>query len=82
MVRTLFSGSSGSNFTSRLVEHLCNGYIPVEGEKDELNARFKQLYIAYGTVGMLQEWVNEDMPISSEVLAEKMYSVSRKISAK
>ena len=79
-VRILFSGSSGSSFTARLVDHLCNGYIPVNGDDDELTAGFRRLYIANGTVGMLREWVNEDTPISSEKLAEMMYSLSRRIS--
>jgi len=79
-IRTLFSDSSGSSFTSRLVDHLCNGYIFIEDNSDELTARFKSLYIANGTVGMLKEWVNEDSPISSETLAEMMYSISRTIS--
>lgn len=79
-VRTLFNDSSGCSFTTRLVDHLCNGYIPVRGNDDELTAGFKRLYIANGTVGMLREWVNKDAPISSEKLAEMMYSLSRRIS--
>ena len=79
-VRTLFSGSSGSGFTERLVDHLCNGYTRIDDNTDELTARFRRLYIANGTVGMLREWVNEDAPISSEKLADMMYSLSRRIS--
>lgn len=79
-LRTLFSGSSGSSFTERLVEHLCNGYVYVDESGDELTDRLKCLYIANGTVGMLREWVSRDSSISSEALAEMMYSLSRKIS--
>ena len=78
-IQTLFNGSSGSSFTEHLVEHLCNGYIPVDDNTDELTVRFKRLYIANGTVGMLREWVNEDSPVSSERLAELMYYLSRRI---
>ena len=80
MIQTLFNESSGNNFTARLVDHLCNGYIPVDGEIDELTANYKRLYIAHGTVGMLREWVNEDCFVSSETIAEMMYSLSRRIS--
>lgn len=78
-IRTLFNGSSGSSFTAHLVDHLCKGYIPVDENTDELTARFKRLYIANGTVGMLREWVNEDTPVSSEKLADLMYYLSRRI---
>ena len=80
-IRTLFSGSSGSGFAERLVDHLlCNGYVYVDESTDELTDRFKCLYIAYGAAGMLREWVSADSSVSSEKLAEMMYSLSRKIS--
>lgn len=79
-VQILFSESVGNDFTTRLVNHLCKGYIPVEESDDELTARFKQLYIANGTVGMLCEWINADFPVSSEKISEMMYAFSRRIS--
>ena len=79
-IRTLFSGSSGSSFTERLVDHLCDGYVYVDETADELTDRFSCLYIANGTVGMLREWVSSESSVSSEKLAEMMYSLSRKIS--
>ena len=78
-VRILFSDSANSSFSSRLVEHLCSGYIPVDGADDEWSTRYIQLYIANGTVGMLREWVNEDFSLSSRRIAEMMYFLSRKL---
>lgn len=78
-IRTLFSGSSGSSFAERLVDHLCSGYVYVDEAADGLTGRFKCLYIANGTVGMLREWVSVDTSVSSEELAELMYSLSRRI---
>jgi len=63
-----------------MVDRLCHGYIPVGENPDELTARFTQLYIANGTVGMLREWVNEDFPLSGQEIAEMMYTLSRRIS--
>ena len=63
-----------------MVDRLCHGYIPVGESPDELTARFTQLYIANGTVGMLREWVNEGFPLSSQEIAEIMYTLSRRIS--
>ena len=51
----------------------------VYGQVDEQYARFIQLYIANGTVGMLREWINADFPFSSRKIAEMMYFLSRKI---
>ena len=79
-IRILFNEPYGSSFTSRMVDHLLNGYILVNDNMDELTARFTRLYIANGTVGMLREWINSDFPISSEKIAEMMYSTSNKIS--
>ena len=79
-IRILFNESSGSNFAVRLVAHLCNGYVPVDGNSDDLTAHFTQLYIANGTVGMMREWVNSDFPVSSEKIAEMMYTLSRRVS--
>ena len=79
-IRILVNEPYGSSFTTRMVEHLLNGYILVDDSMDELTARFTQLYIANGTIGMLREWVNSDFPVSSEKIAEMMYSTSRKIS--
>ena len=76
----LFQSSSGSSFAAQMVEHLCNGYIPVGEHPDELSSRFTQLYIANGTVGMLREWVNEGFPLSSREIAEMMYTLSRRVS--
>ena len=59
-----------------MVKRLLDGYIPVDMNTDELTARFKQLYIANGTVGLMREWINSDFPISSMKLAEMMYSIS------
>ena len=79
-VQILFNSSSGSNFAAQMVNHLCNGYIPVGEDPDDLTSRFTQLYIANGTVGMLREWVNEDFPLNSREIAEMMYNLSRRIS--
>ena len=78
--RILFNDSSGNSFTARLVEFLCNGYVPIGDEADELSSRFIRVYIANGTVGMMREWVNTDFRISSQDLAEMMYFLSKKIS--
>ncbi len=78
-IRILFSESADNSFSSRLVEHLCSGYIPVGKDLDPLSNRFLQLYIANGTVGMLREWVNQGFPISSRKIAEMMYFLSRKL---
>ncbi|MBR2547554.1 MAG: TetR/AcrR family transcriptional regulator C-terminal domain-containing protein [Eubacterium sp.] len=78
-VQTLFNETNGSSFTSRLVDHLMNGYVPVDENSDDLTAHFKQLYIANGTVGMLREWIRSDFPMSSEAIADMMYTISRRI---
>lgn len=78
-IRVLFSKSYGNNFTTRMVEHLIDGYVPVYNDTEELPARFTQLYIANGAVGMMREWVNSDFPVSSEKIAEMMYSFSVRI---
>ena len=78
--RVLFSGSSGSSFASRLVEFLCDGYVLIGDETDEITSRFKSIYIANGTVGMMREWVNADFPVSSQKIAEMMYFYSKKLS--
>ena len=75
----LFSENAGNCFTSRLVEFLCSGYVPVDENTDELNERLTQLYIANGTVGMMREWVNSGFPVSSRKIAEMMYFLSRKL---
>ena len=59
----------------RMTKHI----IPVEEGTDELTARLIQLYIANGTVGMMREWINADLPVSSGKIAEMMYSLSRRI---
>ena len=76
----LFNDSSGNSFTARLVEYLCNGYVPLSNDTDEQSSRFIRIYIANGTVGMLREWVNTGFRISSKDLAEMMYFLSKKIS--
>lgn len=78
-VRTLFSESADNAFSSRLVEHLCSGYIPVGEGRDETTTRLLQRYIANGTVGMLREWVNSDFSLSSRKIAEMMYFLSKKV---
>lgn len=78
--RILFSGSSDSSFSARMVEFLCSGYIPVSNDADEITARFIRLYIANGTVGMMREWINAGFPVSSHRIAEMMYFLSRKVS--
>ena len=79
-IQTLFSESYGSNFTARLVDFLCNGYVPVDENTDELTTNFKRQYIANGTVGMLRKWVRDDFPLNSTEIAEMMYTLSRGIS--
>ena len=78
-VRVLFNENNGSGFTSRLVDHIMNGYVPVDENSDDLTAHFKQLYIANGTVGMLCEWIRSDFPMSSETIADMMYNISKRI---
>ena len=75
----LFSESSGNSFTARLVEFLCNGYVPVSDDTDALSSRFASVYIANGTVGMMREWVKADFPVSSQTIAEIMYFYSKKL---
>ena len=79
--QVLFDDSSGSIFAKRLVELLCSSYIPVPQDMDEQSARFLRLYITSGTVGMFREWINEDFPVSSEEIAEMMYSYSVKVNS-
>ena len=79
--RILFSGSADSSFSSRMVEFLCSGFIPVNAEADETAARFIRLYIANGTVGMLREWINEGFPVSTRRIAEMMFFLSRKVAS-
>ena len=78
-IRILFSESAESSFSPRLVEYLCSGYLPVGKAADAFSARYLQLYIANGTIGMLREWVDQDFPISSRRIAEMMYFLSRKL---
>lgn len=80
-IRILFSESAQSSFSSRLVEYLCSGYIPVGEAAGAFPARFLQLYIANGTLGMLREWVDRDFSMSSRRIAEMMYFLSRKLVA-
>ena len=77
--RILFDESKGSCFAARLVTTLCDGYIPVNSDVDEMTAGFMRLYIANGTVGMMREWVNSGYPVSSGKIAELMYFLSRRI---
>lgn len=77
--RILFGESAGNSFSPKLVDYLCSGYIPVDGEPDELTNHFIHLFIASGTVAMLREWIGHDCPISSREIAEKMYYLSRKV---
>ena len=78
--RILFDDKAGGSFTTRMVDFLCSGYIPVVEKEDEQSSRFTRLYIACGTVGMLREWIQSDYPVSSRKIAEKMYYLSRKVS--
>ena len=78
-IRILFKELYGDSFATRMTERLFDGYIPVEEGTDELTARLIQLYIANGTVGMMREWINADLPVSSRKIAEMMYSLSRRI---
>ncbi len=77
--RILFSGSTDGSFSSRLVEFLCSGNIPVSADADETTAHFIRLYIANGTVGMMREWINAGFRVSSRRIAEMMYFFSRKV---
>ena len=77
--RVLFRNSSDNDFASRIVEHLCSGYIPISHASNETSARFIRLYIANGTVGMLREWVSADFPFSSRRIAEMMYFLSKNV---
>ena len=79
-LQILFNNSSSNNFSARLIEHLCNGYIPVEENPNKLEEHFRRIYIANGTVGMMREWVNQGFPVSSRKIAEMMYFLSTKIS--
>ena len=60
---------------------LCSEYVPVVNNQDELTARFIRLYITNGTVGIMREWVYAGFPVSSQKIAEIMYSLSRKVIA-
>ena len=81
----LLSESAGTSFATKLVEHLCDGYIPVNvtdnKDIDELSERFMRLYIANGTVGMLREWISSDFPVSSQKIAEMMFYYSRRVTS-
>ena len=67
------------NLMKEALLDLMNGYVPVDENSDDLTAHFKQLYIANGTVGMLCEWIRSDFPMSSEVIADMMYNISKRI---
>ena len=75
--RILLREPSGNSF----VEFLCSGYVPVHSEKDEASARFISLYIAYGSVGLMREWVEAGFPFSSREMAKMIFSLSWKISS-
>ena len=60
--RILFSEKAESSFSSRMVEFLCSGFIPVYDESDETTVRFIRLYIANGAVGMMREWISSGFP--------------------
>jgi AcrR family transcriptional regulator len=77
--RILLGDSAGSSFAQKLVECLCSRYTTVDEGTDALTDRLVRLYIANGTVGMLREWIDNDCPISSRKIAEKMYFLSRKV---
>ena len=77
--RILFNGEAGSNFTARLVEFLCTDYIPVGENQDETFSRFVRVYMTNGAVGMMREWVYSGFPVSSQKIAEMMYTLSRKV---
>lgn len=77
--RILFDESKGSCFASRLVDTLCDGYIPVSSDDDETTIGFMRKYVANGTVGMMREWVNKGYPVISREIAEMMYFLSRRI---
>ena len=79
--RILFNSSADSSFSSRMVEFLCSGSIPVYADADETTARFIRLYIANGTVGMMREWINAGFPVSSRRIAEMMFFFSRKVAS-
>lgn len=77
--RILFRESLNAGFSARMVGLLCAQMISgVEGT-DEASVHFRRLYIAYGTVGMLREWIDAGFPVSSQKIAEMMYCFSRKI---
>ena len=77
--RILFSESLNAAFSAWIVDLLCAQMISgVEGT-DEASVHFRRLYIAYGTVGMLREWIDAGFPVSSRKIAEMMYCFSRKI---
>lgn len=79
--RILLREPSGNSFFSRMVEFLCSGYVPVHSGKDEASARFISLYIAYGAVGLMREWVEAGFPFSSQEMAKMIFSLSWKISS-
>jgi hypothetical protein len=79
--KILFGESVGNSFAPKLVEYLCSKYAPAGKETPELTNRFIRLYIANGTVGMLREWIENDCPVSSREIAEKMYFLSRKVTS-
>ena len=77
--RILLGESTGNSFASTLVEYLCSGNVLVGEESDEPTGCLVRRYIASGTVGMLREWVDKDCPVSSRIIAEMMYFLSRKV---
>ena len=77
--RIFFSKSLESEFSSRLVERLCSGYITNVVSTDEITEQFTCIYIASGAVGLLREWITSDFPVSSRKIAEMIYSLSRRV---
>ena len=77
--RILFNGETGSNFTAKLVDHLCSKYVPDMNNCDEMTAQFLRLYIVNGVVGMMKEWVYSGFPVSSQKIAEMTFAFSKQV---
>ena len=75
-----FDDLATGGFQRKLVDYLCEGYIPSPSNVSEMKAHLTKLYVANGIVGILQEWMETDYAASSREIAELLYDLSKKVS--
>ena len=78
-LRVLFGKTGDSGFAARLVGLLCSRYIIGVDGPCEMHSRFIRLFIAKGSVGLMQALLEMGFPVSSREIAEMVYSLSIRI---